>query len=166
MKHPISELKDHLNYDPVTGAITWIKPSSSQARITVGAIAGSPDKDGYQRISFKKRRYQAHHLALAITYGKWPEELVDHINGDPTDNRLSNLREASYSENNRNRKLNVSSSTGFKGVSQSQKTGRYEASIRHDYKRHYLGTFPTPEEAHAAYRGAAKVLHGGFARFN
>jgi len=89
---------------------------------------------------------------------------VDHINGDGLDNRRSNLRVATRSENLRNKGPQRSNTSGFKGVSWAKRARKWESQIRVDGKRRHLGYHPTPEAAHAAYCRAARELHGDFAR--
>lgn len=92
---------------------------------------------------------------------------VDHINGNPLDNRTSNLRFVTKAQNQMNRKSVVSSS-GYKGVTRNKKS--WSATIRKSVSgkkvTHYLGTFPTKEEAAAAYDRAAKFLFGEYASTN
>jgi hypothetical protein len=90
--------------------------------------------------------------------------VVDHINGDRLDNRRANLRVCTHRNNMRNRVRHVNSSTGFKGVVRVP-SGKFVAHIKGDDGLLHLGTFATPEQAHAAYRDAAVRLHGEFARF-
>lgn len=89
-------------------------------------------------------------------------ELVDHIDRDRSNNRLSNLRVASASENAINSKLSRSNKSGVRGVSYSPKLGKWKAMIGAHGHYHYLGSFSTKEEAAAAYRSAAEWLHGDF----
>jgi len=91
-----------------------------------------------------------------------PDEVVDHINGDTSDNRKANLRICSIKENARNRRTNRTSTTGLKGVSPAGK-GKWRARIRTDKGRVHLGCFDTPNEAHEAYKIAAVKYHGEFA---
>jgi hypothetical protein len=95
--------------------------------------------------------------------GDCPKE-VDHINGDPTDNRWSNLREATPQQNKFNRGTCKSNKSGFKGVSRHKQNGNWVAEITHNYRKYHIGCFDTPEEAHEAYKKAAYILHGEFAR--
>ncbi len=88
---------------------------------------------------------------------------VDHINGDTLDNRRCNLRIATQSENMRNRGKMSLNTSGYKGVHAMGK--KWGAKITIDKKQIHLGTFDTPEEAHAAYCKAALELHGEFANF-
>ena len=93
---------------------------------------------------------------------------VDHISGDPLDNRRQNLRLCTTSDNARNRGLRADSLTGYKGVSYCPREGVYIARIvpRPHAKRLFLGRFDTPQEAAAAYDRAAVLYHGEFARTN
>lgn len=87
---------------------------------------------------------------------------IDHRNGDGLDNRRSNLRFATKSQNGMNRGKQRNNTTGYKGVGLLH--GRFTASIERDQRRYHLGSFDTPEEAAAAYAVAAANLHGEFAR--
>jgi hypothetical protein len=87
--------------------------------------------------------------------------LVDHINGNPLDNRRSNLRTCNKSQNSCNRGAPRTNKLDLKGVRKID--GRYMAQICKNQKGFYLGLFSTPEEAHEAYKAAARVLHGEFA---
>lgn len=89
---------------------------------------------------------------------------VDHINGDGLDNRRANLRLATCAENTRNRRLPRNNSSGFKGVTASRTGGRWVAQIGVNGRQTYLGSFETPEAAHAAYCEAAASKYGAFAR--
>lgn len=88
---------------------------------------------------------------------------VDHINGNGLDNRRSNLRLATSSQNQMNRGAPKNNTTGYKGVHRSQTKGKWIAVIKARSKPHYLGTFKTPQSASEAYNRAAKELHGEFA---
>lgn len=95
-----------------------------------------------------------------------PGMVIDHINGDPWDNRRCNLRECTHTENMRNRKPHRGTKSGFKGVRIIDRKCRYAAAITCDGKLHHIGTFADPEEAARAYDEAATRLHGEFARLN
>ena len=151
-------LRELLNYDPETGLFTWRVDRGGTAR--VGAIAGLRDAaDGYIRIKVDGRRYKAHHLVRLYVRGKWPEAgyMTDHVNGNRADNRLANLRHATFSQNAANRKAPTTNTSCFKGVCFHQRIGKWQ-------KRHHLGYFDTAEAAHAAYCAAAQKYHGRFAR--
>lgn len=90
-------------------------------------------------------------------------QCVDHRNGDGLDNRRANLRVATFADNARNARLRKDNTSGFKGVKRAG--SRWYAQIRVNAKRLHLGSFATPEEAHAAYCRAATQHFGAFANF-
>ena len=90
---------------------------------------------------------------------------VDHINGDRLDNRKSNLRICSQSQNMKNRKPNKNGKSAYKGVV-SLKNGRFRAKIDSDGKRYDLGVYDNEHDAVIAYNAGAKILHGSFAYMN
>lgn len=91
---------------------------------------------------------------------------VDHENGDGLDNRRSNLRPASNGQNQHNRSLSPSSTTGFKGVTFHRRWNRYYARIYNDGKEISLGYFADARSAAVAYDIRARELFGEFARTN
>lgn len=93
-----------------------------------------------------------------------PDMQVDHINGNTLDNRKSNLRICSASENARNTKRSRTNTSGFKGIYWNKDMGKWQAYITHHGKHIYLGSYLTPQEAHAAYCEGAVKYHGKFAR--
>lgn len=104
-----------------------------------------------------------HRLILERMIGRLlsDDEVVDHIDRDPMNNRRDNLRVATVQQNSRNRNMHSDNSTGFKGVSKHK--NRYRALIYVGGKRINLGRFHTPEEAHEAYKAAAIKYFGEFA---
>ena len=109
----------------------------------------------------KQRNVLLHRVLLSAPSNKQ----VDHISGDGLDNRRSNLRLATNTENSRNQPVRKSNTSGFKGADFHKAVGLWRARIRCDGNRRvHLGYFATPEEAHAAYCVAARKLHGEFAR--
>lgn len=102
-------------------------------------------------------------LHRLITSFEWP--IVDHANGDTLDNRKTNLRKATNSENGHNSRIRKNNKTGYKGVSQ-RKSGKFQAHIGLNSKRIFIGNFDSAIEAARAYNEAAKNLHGNFARLN
>jgi hypothetical protein len=109
-------------------------------------------------------RLLAHRVIWAIVYGRWPRDQIDHINGVKDDNRLANLREATAVTNQRNQKRHSDKAPLPKGVSAYANCGTFRARIVVNGKSIFLGTFPTAEEAHAAYVAAARRYFGEFAR--
>jgi hypothetical protein len=90
---------------------------------------------------------------------------VDHINGNPADNRRRNLRLCTQAENVRNTRRRADNTTGFKGVSLHD-SGLYRARLHSEGRGKLVGYFKTPEEAARAYDIAAAKLYGDFARLN
>lgn len=108
----------------------------------------------------KQGRVYMHRVILGAPAGL----LIDHINGDGLDNRRCNLRLATKAENQRNRRVPSTNTSGYKGVTWSRNAGRWHARIRAGDRNVHLGYFDTPEEAHAAYCAVAVKYHGEFAR--
>lgn len=113
-------------------------------------------------IGIDRRPYLAHRLAWLFCYGDWPEGQIDHINRVRSDNRLSNLRIATASEN----QMNVRGRGPFKKGVTLHETQRFQAQIKRDGRNYYLGLYDTEAEANAAYGGASKVLFGEFRRMS
>lgn len=101
--------------------------------------------------------------------GAGPEESVDHINGDPLDNRTSNLRIATKSQNGANRgadRRRMGTSSKHKGVSWRKHRNCWGAYIHVDGKTRYLGSFKDEDDAARAYNLAARETWGPYARLN
>lgn len=132
----VDRLKELLHYDPETGVFTWVGKSSKMSHnVIVGGLAGSINGDGYLSIGIDGKRYQTHRLAFLYMEGYIPENFVDHINRDRSDNRWCNLREVSNTcnvQNSNNRKDNTS---GVKGVSWFSPRNTWVARITYKGKR-------------------------------
>jgi len=123
---------------------------------------GAVGKDGYVRMNFNGRVERAHRLAYLLQGLSLPPQ-VDHINGDRSDNRWCNLRAATNTENQYNRR-GTSKVGNKKGAFYNRQKKQWYSMIRVAGKRIYLGTFESEEAAHAAYATAALSQHGEFAR--
>jgi hypothetical protein len=99
-------------------------------------------------------------------YGIWPAEFIDHINGDTLDDRITNLREATWDENARNTKKPRHNRSGFKGVHWRANRQKWVAELKVNGKLIRAGSFKTAEEASEAYKQAAVKYHGEFACFD
>ena len=154
-------VREYLHYDPNTGLFTWLKTIRHGGKAKVGAVAGVKTVNGRIAIGISKCRFYAHRLVWLYVYGRWPEKHIDHIDGDPSNNRLFNLREANQSQNlqNLSRKPKKSNTSGFIGASWSKHHQRWVATIRINGKQTYLGRFHTAELAHAAYCKAKAEHH-------
>lgn len=156
-------LKELVNYDPNTGMFTWRVKTA--ARIKIGSSLGSRHHSGYLTAFLDKKRYTLHTLAVIYTDGECPVGTVDHINGIRDDNRRSNLRIATHSENTRNAKIRSDNRSGIKGVSYRNKSGgQWVCRIYTDEGRKYLGCYKTREEAERVMQEARAKYHGAFAR--
>lgn len=155
-----NDLKKYLTYDPESGVFTRVHCEYAPANgRRMGKPAGWIARNGYVRIAVCGEEHPAHRLAFVYMNGQWPGE-VDHINGIRTDNRWSNLRQVTRGVNNQNRRTAASTSkTGLLGVCANG--NGFSATIQVDGIRHCLGTFKTPEEAHAKYLSAKRILHEG-----
>lgn len=155
-------LKQVLDYNPETGVFTWI--SRTARRTKIGEPAGCRC-DGYIRIEIDYKSYWGQRLAWLYVHGRWPSVIIDHINGNRSDNRITNLREATHKQNCQNASRYSSNKFGFKGVSLRRETGKFRSCIRIDKRTKHLGEFNTPEEAYDAYCKAAVKYFGDFSRF-
>ena len=109
--------------------------------------------------------YSAHRLAWKIVTGKDPTLLIDHADGNSTNNAWHNLREATNSQNTQNSKKATINSTGYKGVSYIKSRKRYHTSIIVNGRRQKLGYYKTAKEAYEVYCLAARQHYGEFARY-
>lgn len=161
-----TRLRELLRYDSETGHFTWIATTSRRVRI--GSVAGYRDTDAkkklsYIRIGIDGRLHRAHRLAFLYMLGRWPNEQVDHKDGDGTNNKWSNLREATASQNATNRGPSCVNGLGLKGVYPTP-SGKYTAAIQKHGKQVWLGTYVTAQEALKAHTAAEQKLFGDFCR--
>lgn len=149
-----AKLRELVTYNPISGLF------QSQA----GRGIGYPvNRAGYIAIWLCGKHHLAHRMAWLYVYGECPR-VIDHINGDPSDNRIKNLRPASFSQNRANSLPNSNSRHGAKGVHLSRTGKRWRAKISINKRTVHLGTFPTKEQAATAYLAAARDHYGDFAR--
>jgi hypothetical protein len=149
---PLEDLLFLFRYDPIAGTLHWNENAKSprSGRPPKNAeFAGSPDKKGYLRIRVGKGLFKVHRLVWYMHYGEDPGLfLIDHIDRNPSNNRIENLRLVTHSENliNQSAKKGVS---GIKGVSWSESTQGWMCHDPRPGCRRYLGTVKTLEEAAA-----------------
>lgn len=148
-------IREVLDYDAGTGVF-----------MRNGQVAGAFGRDGYRQIRVDGRIYWAHRLAWLWAHGEWPESEIDHVNGDRADNRISNLRAVTSSQNKMNSAIRSDNSSGVKGVSYRSDTGKWFAYINAGpgKKRVRLGCYPTLAAAAEARRVAELEMHGEFRR--
>ena len=182
MKITPANLRILLRYDPETGKLFWNKREATMFAATPrrtpehvcanwnSQFAGkealtSTTSHGYRSGRIFRKTFSAHRVIWAIQTGAWPSE-IDHINGDPSDNRWVNLRIATRSENTRNRGIPVSNNSGVKGVSQRRRDTKWRAHISHLGKQIHLGYFNCRTAAAFAYARASREFHGDFGRLS
>lgn len=146
MTDMIEHLKMKVLYSAGTGIMVWSK-SGKRA-------FNSADANGYRKGQVMRKTLLAHRVAWAIYYGEWPEGEIDHINGDRADNRISNLRDVTKSENNKNAKRSRRNTTGHIGVYWESLRNKWRADITSGKKTVCLGRFDKKDDAIAARRAA------------
>ena len=152
-----AQARELLSYDPETGDLTWASPCGGRP---VNRPAGCVRSDGRKQIRINGLTHLAHKVAWLIYYGEWPSNTIDHIDGNPGNNEIVNLRDVPRRINNQNqRRAKNTNSIGLLGV--CSEGNKYRAQITVDGKRLRLGVYATPEEAHAAYIRAKRELHEG-----
>ena len=128
-----------------------------------GTMAGTVNFHGRHVMRVDGRDYQAHRLAWLYVHGLWPDDEIDHINGDPLDNRMANLREATSSQNKMNRRgARRDNKGGVRGVERLP-SGMYRARYRLNGKSVHVGVYPTLDEAGEAATEARLRRFGEFA---
>ena len=151
-----------LDYDPMSGALYW---RHSQGRQRKGTLAGTTHPAGYTRICLGGRLHFAHRIAWVIYYGSPAPDVIDHINGLRSDNRISNLRAATKSLNAANVQKPKRNKYGLAGVKKERNSNNYVARIRIKGKTQVIGRFTSAIEAHMAYRAASIEHYGEFSPF-
>lgn len=164
---PIERLRQSLRYDAETGKLFWMcrprehfatdRACGSWNGKYAGTEAGRINASGYSSIGMDGRRYLAHRIVWALHHDEWPSGEIDHINGNPGDNHISNLRVVGRQENCHNTKRRAHNTSGVTGVQRCR--DRWAATICVGYRRHHLGYFDDFDSAVAA-RKAAERLHG------
>lgn len=157
----VDRVREVVAYKPDTGQFFWKKSTSNRRK--AGQLAGCFSK-GRLALCIDYNQIIAARLAWFYVHGVWPTGVIDHINGDPSDNRITNLRDVSQSVNLENqRKPKSNNRSGYLGV-KPYKRGKLKpwiAAIVVEGKQKALGYFETAELAHAAYLSAKRKLHTG-----
>ena len=160
-------LKSVFNYDPETGLFTW-RHSGVRQRDCAGRLAGVSLKIGYISIRWReaKRSYSfyAHRLAWFYETGRWPADIIDHKNGNRSDNRFCNLREASRRQNQQNRGMHPRNTSGYKNVGWNRALGKWRVRLRVNDKSIHIGLYDDISSAHRAACSAREKYFGEFAR--
>lgn len=156
-----ARVREVISYNPKTGTFRWLSTGTGRIQDSVGWMM-----QGYHWICIDGQSCAAHRLAWLYMTGEWPAVEIDHANGDRADNRFVNLREATNSDNAKNRKCRSDNKSGLKGVCfrKDKKDRPWHARIVIEGRRRSLGFYSTAEEAHEVYCAAAWLHYGQFAR--
>lgn len=151
------EIQKLVHYDPTTGVFTWKErglehfPNERIKKIWntkfAGKQVGSKTKFGYFETTIKGVKWLLHRLAWFYVHGKLPEDNIDHKNQDKSDTRIDNLRDATESENMKNRKLSSNNESGQHGVWYHKRNQKWIVNTYHEGKTKYHGSFDNKEEA-------------------
>lgn len=162
-------LRELLDYDQETGAFVWKKRKESTSDYHgcvkrwndkhVGKVATHSMTNGYSGISIYDKKYYAHRLAWLYVMGKWPENQIDHKDLNKTNNRWSNLRDATGAQNSYNQPLRKDNTTGYKGVYYCRRDDLYTVKLGNEV----IGYFKNKDAAINA-RIKAQAIHGEFVR--
>lgn len=159
-------VKSILDYDPETGIFKWKYRSNMRKcwnNRLAEKITGCKGKAAIL-LRIDDALYKAHRIAWLYVYGKFPKKHIDHIDMDITNNRISNLRLATRSQNQCNRGVQSNNTSGHKGVSFDKKQKKWHAYIKINNKRKHIGYFKILSDACKNYCKWAKILHGDFMR--
>lgn len=170
-----SQVDALLKYDPETGKLFWkerdLSMFSSSTKLAKTECSRWNNRysgeeafttrhtKGYATGSIYGRMYKAHRVVWLLQFGVWPSGQIDHINGNPADNRVSNLRVVTNSENCKNQRLNTKNTTGVVGVHWNKQCGKWQAQIRIKQAKIHLGLFINFDDAVIA-RKSAEVKYG------
>lgn len=149
-----------LDYDANTGIFVWKQRNTRGPRLE-GKLAGYLLASGYRLIRIHGKKYYAHRLAWLIHSGEWPKWDIDHINGNPSDNRICNLRDVTTALNLQNqRKATMQNkSSGLLGVTRGNSDSTWVAQIKTNGKSIRIGIYSCKFEAHEAYKKSKRELH-------
>lgn len=156
-----------LDYRPVTGEFIWkVRKGIIPIARPAGTILRQPhSQNEYRLVYIDNKSYRAHRLAWLYMTGKWPTNDIDHKNGNSLDNRWSNLREATNSQNAMNSRRRSDNTSGVTGVYWNTSANKWQAYITPEGKKTlYLGVFATLAAAKNARAEAANKYFGEFAR--
>lgn len=147
-----------LAYEPETGAFVFQCKRGNRAKGAV--VSGSPGTHGHRYIGVDGRLHLAHRLAFLAMTGLWPVGEIDHIDGDPSNNRWVNLRDTDHRTNMQNiKRAPITNRSGLLGAHRHQ--GRFASKIRIAGRLVHLGCFDTAQAASEAYLRAKRTHHSG-----
>jgi len=145
-------------YTYADGNLYFAKPGFG---IVVGSKAGSTKSNGYVNIRVNQKMMKLHRVIFLFHHGFMPE-YIDHIDGNPSNNRIENLRAANASQNAWNAQLRKDSATKVKGVDFCKRTGKFRARVAVNKKTISLGSFQNLQDAEMAVKNARQTYHKEF----
>ena len=158
---PLEVLNELLKYDKDIGTFTWKVFRSNLAK--AGDVADNLMPDGYVSLCINDRQYRAHRIAYKMVYGHDPIGVMDHIDGNRANNKISNLRVATLNQNQWNSAVANHNTSGLKGVTWKKDTKKWAAQLQYNGKKIWLGVYDDKHDAHQAYMKAAAEYFGEFA---
>lgn len=157
-KHYVRRLDVPLSIERARSVFTYDEDTGFLLRRSNGKRAGFYGGPGYRQVSIDTITYLEHRLIWFLVHGVWPEKILDHINGDRSDNRLANLRESDIRANALNKEMHRKGRVG--GVSVSPQ-GKFVAMISHNKKSRLVGSYDDKDMAKRAYENAASLIRSG-----
>lgn len=156
-------LRSLFSYDENSGIVRNKITRSSNAR--QGDAVGSLEARGYLRMKVCGRQIYVHRLVWALFYGEWPANLIDHINGNKSDNRICNLRDVDFQTNVQNITApTVRNRSGFRGVHWDKYNKKWRASVKFNGRSIFAGLFDDVKEASDAYWQCKRKTHLGLSQ--
>lgn len=157
----LTRLQELFTFDAESGFLLWVK---SRGTKRAGTVAGSINHDGYFRVGVDGALFMAHRIIWKLTRGDEPPEIVDHIDGNPANNRVENLRGAPPAENALNSRTRSDNQSRIKGVCINSRGGKWRAHLYVKGKQVRLGRFNSIDDARNAVVEARRNIHGSFAK--
>lgn len=148
-------------FDDVSGHFVWAKYKKCIRGVGQRAGSNYTSNEGYlySIIRVLRKPLREHNVVWLLHFGAWPEQELDHIDGNGLNNRVTNLRDVPHVQNNKNMRLNSRNKVGVSGVRWNKGKQKWQARIHHNYQDHWLGLFDVLEDAIAA-RKAAEIELG------
>ena len=153
--------KLHQFFEYRDGAIYWKIMRSGMAK--AGSQAGCVNGRGYFVVGINLKKYFVHRIIWAM-HGNEPVVMLDHINGDTADNRIENLRAATYESNNCNARLSKRNTSGYKGVSWNSAVKKWMGTVQHEHKIYKTPAFDCRHKCAEAVKALRCELHGEYTR--
>ena len=155
----LTQQKIQALFDYKEGILFW-KTDRAHGKIKAGTEAGCLTSKGYKRLMIEYKEYPTHRIIFLYHHGYLPK-IIDHIDGNPLNNCIENLRESDSISNQYNRRKGVNNTSGCKNVSWNKKSQKWQIHVRHNKKIHcwYVKDF---ELAELIAQEARTKFHGDF----